>query len=135
MNQAYSLAAGFIVSCPDTNPELPLTPFPGLNVTSQGVQSDSGTPVTLMFNSSVATSSSNETTSFFLALLSGLDTVFVPISGSPDNGTATAMIPGNLQGTVYALVTDNGDSATDSDTIAGAVVLQLPFDSNANMTA
>lgn len=112
-NQAFTLASGFITSCPSTNPTLPFKAFPALNVTSAVPSLAPGATLTLEF------ASSNITTQLFLSLLTGLDTISVEIT---DN---TVTLPSNVTGTVYAVVSSNSTSVTDATTIAGPIVLQF----------
>ncbi|KAH8111740.1 ferritin-like domain-containing protein [Phellopilus nigrolimitatus] len=129
MNQAFSLAAGFIVSCPSTNPVLPAMAFPVLNVTSPSYAA--GDILTLSFNRTAAGAApSNESTQLFLSLLTGLGKIFLPVyNAGGDNWSTT--LPEGLKGTVYALVTNSNMTATDSDTVAGVAALQFPFNSQA----
>ncbi|OCB87715.1 hypothetical protein A7U60_g5242 [Sanghuangporus baumii] len=129
MNQAFSLAAAFITSCPSTNPSLPVSAFPPLSVTS--ANNVPGGSITVSFDPS-ANEIAESNTPLFLALLTGLRKLFVPLSSNAD-GTWTATLPGDLQGTVYALVTNNNGWAADYDTVAGVALLQSPFDSQAHI--
>ena len=128
MRQAFSLAAGFITSCPSTNPDLGIFAFPPLTVTTPSFVA--GESISLSFNATAA--SGSET--LFLALLAGLDNRFVPITGSGGDGSASALLPADLIGTVYALVTNTNETATDAYTVAGVAILEFPFDSNFTTT-
>lgn len=70
----------------------------------------------------------------FLALLTGLDKRFVPVAGNRVDGSVTAVLPENLQGTVYALITNTNETVSDADTVAGVAILEFPFDSQFNST-
>ncbi|KAI5117338.1 hypothetical protein M0805_001943 [Coniferiporia weirii] len=130
LNQAFSLAAGFIVSCPSTNPVLPVRAFPTLNVTSASYTP--GSNITLAFNHTAnGAAPTNADTPLFLTLLTGLGKLSASIWDN-GNGTWSATLPEALQGTVYALVTDSNSTATDSDTVAGVAILEFPFNSQAN---
>jgi len=109
-NQVTTLASGFIVNCPASNPTLPFKAFPGLTVAPS--KPDAGANVTLSFSGS--------TSGLFLSLLSGLSTISMPI----ENNTIT--LPSNLTGTVYAIVTQNSGNVTDASTVAGPAILQFP---------
>jgi len=118
-NQIITLASGFITSCPSSNPQLPFTPFPKLTINGKYT---AGQKVSLSFDASKANGQP-----LFLALQTGLNTVFTPISGSK-----AATIPQGLQGIVYASVSTNGQALTDGSTIAGPAVLDFPFTSSAS---
>ena len=111
----YSLASQFITDCPSTNPALPLSTFPGLNITSSnGSAIAPGSNVTLAYNST-----SNGTD--YLAFFSGMNTTFAEISGNQTT------IPDTLQGLVYAVVSNSNSSASDSNVVAGPVILSFTF--------
>jgi len=116
-DQVFSLASGFIVSCPATNPVLPVKAFPSLAVAEAAPAP--GSTVHLTFNSTT-------TSPTFLALFAGLNTTFVPITN------ATAQLPEGLQGTVYGVVTTNGTAVSDNSTVAGVAIFQFPFSSSAS---
>ncbi|THH08551.1 hypothetical protein EW145_g2617 [Phellinidium pouzarii] len=129
MDQAFSLAAGFIVSCPSTNPVLPIRAFPGLNVTT--TTPTPGQAVSLTFDrtaSGAATTTAD--TQLFLTLLSGIGKLAVPVTA--DGSSYSATLPENLQGTVYGLITNTNATAKDEDTVAGVAILNFPFNSTAN---
>lgn len=48
LNEVYSLASGFIVSCPESNPPLPVKAFPMLTVESSGEMVHTSDTATLM---------------------------------------------------------------------------------------
>ncbi len=169
LNQAFSLASAFIDICPYSNPELPVTAFTPLMVTTPMNETCPGHNISVGFwpptsyfdsDSSNSTfsnstdtdsSSSNSTTTttnstapsttpqYFLALLSGLDKQFVPLMLSNTSDANyymyewTAMLPGELKGTVYALVTSDNSTVTDDNTVAGVAVLDFPFNSNGTL--
>ncbi|EJD00087.1 uncharacterized protein FOMMEDRAFT_92122 [Fomitiporia mediterranea MF3/22] len=129
MRQAFSLATGFITSCPSTNPSLNASAFPPLNVTSSSYQS--GGTITLSFDRNAASATQTDANApLFLVLLTGLRKLFAPLTSNAD-GTWSAALPDGLEGTVYALVskTNGSSSDTDTDTVAGMAILLFPFNS------
>jgi hypothetical protein len=114
-NDVYTLAASFITSCPSSNPTLPVQAFPSLTITPS-----SGTPG----STAMVTYANMAPDSTFVAFLSGFNQTFVPIM----NGSVT--FPNGLQGTVYALVTNDSSSVTDATTLAGPAILQFPLPSD-----
>lgn len=116
-NQVYTLASAFITSCPSSNPTLPFQAFPKLTAT--GTMSP-GKTIQLAYTDSGSGAR-------YLALFSGLNTVFAPI-----NSNKKVKIPQGLQGTVYAVVVSNGTTVTDASTIAGVAILDMPFTSSAS---
>ncbi|TDL22376.1 hypothetical protein BD410DRAFT_839822 [Rickenella mellea] len=115
-NQVFTLASPFIVSCPPSNPTLPFSPFPNLNISDNA---QPGQSVQLTYNGDASNGGQ------FLAIFSGLNTTFVPI-----NSDKTATLPSRLQGTTYALVSSDGSTVTDGSTVAGPAILVFPFDSS-----
>lgn len=118
-NQVITLASAFIKSCPSSNPKLPFTPFPKLTVNSKY---SAGKQTTLTFDASKANGSP-----LYLALQTGLNTIFTPISNSK-----TVTLPQGLQGIVYASVSTDGKTLSDDSTMAGPAMLNFPFLSSAS---
>lgn len=162
LDQIWTLATPFIVSCPTTNQQLHLNSFPRLNV-STGFPAEN---VTFNFDASFAMSKANASgatnnTQLFAGFLSGLaqeftpivatDGTFVTINGttggaqnttSPGNFTAnghpvvgTVLVPQDLRGQVYVVVTNNNTQATDNTIVAGPTVLVFDFNSGGNVTS
>lgn len=115
---AFSLAQAFFVECPATNPALPITLFPALNITQ--APTSPGDEISVDF---AGAKFGNNT---FLAFMSGLNTTFV---GLDENGTA--LVPAELLGTVFIGVVKN-DNATVSDStmLSGFNMLHFEFDSH-----
>ena len=59
----------------------------------------------------------------FIAFLTGLDTIFVPI----ENGTVE--IPASLSGTIYAVATTSGTEASPATIVAGPAILEFNLNS------
>ena len=119
MNQAFTIAAGFIVpgSCPSTNPNQNLTAFPALTLNN----AVPGQNASVQF----AATSANAT---FVVFLFGLEQNFVPIDSQ---GNVT--VPANLTGQVYAIATTSGTNLTDATTVAGPAILLFQRDSNGTL--
>jgi rubrerythrin len=120
LNQVFTLAAPFITSCPSTNPTLPVKAFAALTLSA----GKPGSTVDVTFTAPAGTSAS---TPIFIAFYTGLSQEFAPIV----NNKVT--IPGDLIGTVYAVVTTNNTAATDDNTLAGPAILQFNFDPEGNL--
>ena len=125
MNQAFSAANGFIVSCPPSNPNLGLTPFPALNITGAFPELTAfpGEVATVQF-----TPSSSDVTATHIAFIFGLTPTFVPIQDG------TVLVPANVSGQVYAIATSNGYDASDSSTVAGPAIMLFERFSNGTLT-
>jgi hypothetical protein len=120
MNEVFTLAAPFITSCPSSNPTLPLKAFPSLTFSS----SKPGSESTLTYTPANKSGSSSD---LFVAFLTGLSQEFAPIKDGK------VVIPSDLKGTVYAIVTSSSTKVDDSNTIAGPAILNFPFDSEGNL--
>jgi hypothetical protein len=116
LNQVFTLASGFIVSCPSTNPTLPVSAFPALTLTN---------PVPGQ-NSAISAPKATATPTY-IAFFTGLDQIFVPIV----NGQVA--VPQGLSGQVYAVATTSATSAADNVVVAGPTILLFERDSNNNL--
>jgi hypothetical protein len=118
LNQVFTLAAGFITSCPASNPALPVHAFPGLTITNA------------VPGKNAAVSAPKATaTPTHIAFFSGLTQTFVPIK----NGQVA--VPAGLTGQIYAVATNSGTSAADDAVVAGPAILLFETDSNGNLIA
>lgn len=115
----FTLASQFITSCPESNPPLPVRAFPALTI---------ALPVTAGQTSAVSVNAtagaSADVEGQFVAFFTGLETIFVPVM----NGEV--VIPQELIGTSYAVLTSSNSSADDSSITAGVAIVDLPFNSN-----
>ena len=116
MNQAFSAANGFIVSCPPSNHNLGLTPFPALNITGAFPELTAfpGEVATVQF-----TPSSSDVTATHITFIFGLAPTFVSIQDR------TVLVPANVSGQVYAIATSSDSDASDMSTVAGPAILLL----------
>jgi len=117
LNQVFTLAAAFITSCPDTNPKLPVKAFPSLSFSSPSP----GKQSTLTLKDTPPSGP------LFVSFFTGLGQEFAPVQ----NGKV--VVPGDLLGTVYAVLTTNGTMADDSNIVAGPAILSFPFNSAGNL--
>jgi len=110
LDQVFTIASSFITSCPSTNPTLPVKAFPSLSVATPTPAP--GSEITLTFESTAS--------ELFLAIFTGLDTIFVAIQDYQ------VTLPTTLSGTIYAVVTSSGTSVTDDNTVAGPAIMLFP---------
>ncbi|KAJ7019199.1 ferritin-like domain-containing protein [Mycena alexandri] len=116
-SQVYTLAAPLIRSCPSSNADaLPaLTAYPTLTVKD----ASPGKIATVAFTAP-ATS-----TQLFVTFVSSVATpVLVPLHGNK------VLVPDNLSGFVFCMITKDGGLADDSTTIAGPAILDFSHDSS-----
>ncbi|KAJ7023294.1 ferritin-like domain-containing protein [Mycena alexandri] len=117
-NQVYSIASAFITSCPSTNPSLPFQAFPSLTVTT--TRYSPGKTISLEYTPATAVA---DGTPLYVAFFTGLSVEYTPLT---DN---KVVIPADLVGQVYAVVTTSNDTVADGNTIAGPAILLLEFNS------
>jgi len=117
-NGVYTIASGFITSCPSSNPALPFTAFPALTASS----TVPGTKIQLTYKDSTITEK-------YLIVYYGLSTTAVPI-----NSDMTVTLPTGLQGTAYAVVSSSSNTTmvAASTIVAGPLILVNPFASSVN---
>jgi len=122
-DQAISLAVGFIDSCPDTNPPLPVSVFPAFSASN-------ATPAYFDTISLAYNLTTEVTTPTYVAWYSGLNITYTPIV----DGTTT--VPDGLLGTVFAGVVSNTTAeTTDVTMLTGMAVFNFPFSSYARGSA
>lgn len=113
-NEVFTLAAGFITSCPSTNPALPFKAFPSLALSA----AKPGETATATFKIPDA----YKDKPVFVSFLTGLAQMVVAVG--KDN---TVKVPEGLTGTVYAIVIGSNATVTDAITIAGPAILSYDF--------
>lgn len=108
-SEVYTIAAGFIRSCPKSNPTLPVQAFPAFAIAADGTITAEGIDLN----------------GKFVQVISGLATGTYPVV----NGKV-ANLP-NPQGISYAVLTSQADSAqvNDQNIVAGPVIRNYPFSS------
>jgi hypothetical protein len=124
INQVYTIASGVIVKCPQGNAALlppTLQAFPSLSIPANATP---GKKVHLDYYLQDGTKGP-----FFVAFISGLDTVFVPLYGNNHE----VVIPKDLYGVVFAIITTDKTKVDDSVTVAGPAYLNFDFDSQGKL--
>jgi hypothetical protein len=107
-DEVYSLASAFIVSCPASNPTLPVKAFPALTVMGTGAVS-AGEWISV---------SGSWTSGIYAVILSGLDSYAVAVKNNQFQFPSDPSIAGQ----VY-LVFSTAETATDDTIIAGPAIL------------
>ncbi|KAL3423238.1 twin-arginine translocation pathway signal [Phlyctema vagabunda] len=116
LNAVYTIAAGFIVSCPSTNAALPVKAYPALTI-------DSGLPTATGANIEFSVESIPEGTAF-ATFVSGLDILPVPITLV--DGKMMAAVPEMVEGQSYVFITsDNSGNVTDATVLAGPAIVEV----------
>lgn len=117
INGVFTLAAGFITSCPPTNSILPVRPFPSLTA-AQGSPAAPGSTFDFTVQGSVPEG-------IFVVFINGLNTLAVKPTSS--GSTITATIPETVQGQTYVFITnaDPAGALTDSITLFGPAIIEV----------
>jgi hypothetical protein len=112
LDMVYTIASGFITSCPSTNAALPVKAFPALAVSAAAP----GESATFTFQGD---------NGLMAIFYSGIGTQVVMLD---DN--KSAVIPKGLQGISYVLISSASTAAevTSDNIVAGPAILDYPFD-------
>lgn len=115
-NEVYSIAAGFITSCPASNPALPFKAFPSLTIAATGAVSAGG---------GVSCDGT------YVLLVAGLEANTFPVV---NGGVQNFPQP---QGISYAVLTTESDptKVSDDNIVAGPMIFDFPFDSKVDNPA
>ncbi|RDW79952.1 hypothetical protein BP6252_04590 [Coleophoma cylindrospora] len=121
IDEVYTLASSFIVSCPSTNAALPVKAFPSLSLGTKGAIK-SGDTITLL------------TPGYMLVPASGVGPIyaaFIAVTGptlvqaSPVDGGFTVVVPAGFNGQTYVVLTGCKDSVTDDSISAGPAIVEI----------
>jgi hypothetical protein len=116
INAVYSIASGFIKSCPSTNVALPVKAYPALTL-----ESGNPTSTAAMVSLKPATV---PTGTFYATFVSGLD--IVPVNVTVANGIVTAPVPTQASGQSYVFLTsDMSANLTDASILCGPAILEV----------
>jgi len=124
-DEVYTLAAGFIVSCPSTNAALPVKAFPTLALGTTG-PIKGGQTITLLtpgYNLKAASGSVPIYAAFILV------TGPVYADATPVDGGYTVTVPvevtGSPNGQSYAVLTACKDAVNDDTVVAGPAIIEI----------
>lgn len=116
-NQVYTLAAQFIVSCPESNPALPLMPFPVLTATSKQPMIEAGTTIHL--------------TSKAKKLPKKVYAAFITVTGpifaeaKPSGKGYKVVVPKDIAGQNYVVLTKSMKMVTDDTIVSGPAIVEI----------
>ncbi|MCJ1417244.1 hypothetical protein MMC32_003586 [Xylographa parallela] len=122
-DEVYTLAAPFIVSCPATNPALPVMAFPELTLGTTGpiVANQTITLLTEGYTLAAVDGSSP----LYAAFITILGPIFVP--ATPVAGGFSTVVPDSpeINGQSYVVLTGCSDAVTDDTVVAGPAVVEI----------
>jgi hypothetical protein len=117
INEVYTLASPFIVSCPSSNPVLPVMAFPALTATSTGTL-QTGSQVTLATGSNYKAPST-----VYAVFITVTGPVFTPVT--PSNSGYSVTVPAGVSGQSYVVLTSSNSTVTDDNIVAGPAILEV----------
>ncbi|KAF8864598.1 hypothetical protein BDZ45DRAFT_581911, partial [Acephala macrosclerotiorum] len=123
-NEVYTLAAGFIVSCPSANAAklmLPLKAFPTISLGTTG-RIDSGQTITLETPGYVL-APADEHTPIYAAFITVTEPIYADAVACED-GFTTVVLEG-VNGQSYVVLTACKDSVTDDTVAAGPAIVEV----------
>lgn len=120
-DEVYTLAAPFIVSCPASNPALPVKAFPSLALGTTGTIS-AGTTITLNTPGYVL-QPVNGASQLYGAFITVTGPIFVPATAV--NGGYSVVVPKGVAGQTYVVLTGCNEAVTDDTVAAGPAIVEV----------
>ncbi|KIH87048.1 hypothetical protein SPBR_05176 [Sporothrix brasiliensis 5110] len=120
LNEVYTLAAPFFVSCPSTNPSLPVKAFPALSVTTAGPLKTNET-ITLAVDTTTYMPPAG--TPVFAAFITVTGPICVEITSVYAGFSVT--VPEGVEGQSYVVLTMSNTSVSDDNTLAGPAIIEI----------
>ena len=116
-NEVYTLAAGFIKSCPSDNPALPVKAFPSLSASSKDTPIKTGSTVLL------GTTGYKIEGTVYAAFIAVTGPTFVEAKAV--NGGYEVVVPKGFAGQSYVVLTSCNTAATDDTILAGPAIVEI----------
>lgn len=120
-DEVYTLAAPFIVSCPASNPVLPVKAFPSLSLGTTGTVS-AGTTITLD-TPGYTLKAADGSSPLYAAFITVTGPIFVP--ATPVAGGFSVVVPSGVTGQSYVVLTGCDDAVTDDTVAAGPAIVEI----------
>lgn len=128
LNEVYTLAAPFIVSCPSSNPTLPVKAFPKLVSAPSNGNITAGSEITLLTPGSVVTAADGKS-QIYGAFITVTGPVFAPATAVDGGFTLTVPTAPNgtasISGQTYVVLTGCNTTVTDDTVAAGPAVFEV----------
>ncbi|KAK4099826.1 hypothetical protein N658DRAFT_474591 [Parathielavia hyrcaniae] len=121
LNEVYSLASAFIVSCPETNPPLPVKAFPALALDSGNMTVTTGSTVTLLTPNYVLQGA--EGAPVYAAFIAVTGPIFV--EARPVDGGFSVEVPEGFAGQTYVVLTGCNEGVSDETVAAGPAIIEI----------
>lgn len=128
LDEVYTLAAPFIVSCPSTNPTLPVKAFPMLTSAPTNGNITVGSTITLLTPGSVITAADG-TSQIYAAFITVTGPVFALATAVTGGFSVTVPMAPNgtapISGQTYVVLTGCNTTVTDDTVAAGPAVFEV----------
>ncbi|MCJ1364532.1 hypothetical protein MMC16_003643 [Acarospora aff. strigata] len=121
INEVYTLAAQFIVSCPSDNPPLPVKAFPILSLGTEGTIK-SGDTITLNTPNYILRPE-DASAPVYAAFITVTGPIIV--DASPVEGGFTTVVPKGVNGQTYVVLTGCKDAVNDDSVAAGPAIIEI----------
>ena len=123
LDEVYTLAAPFIVSCPASNPALPVKAFPSLALGTTGTLVANQT-ITLLTPGYTLTAVDGSSP-LYAAFITVLGPIFV--AATPASGGFSVVLPDSpeINGQSYVVLTGCSDAVTDDTVVAGPAIIEV----------
>ncbi|KAM3522523.1 hypothetical protein NHJ13051_005621 [Beauveria bassiana] len=122
-NEVYSLASGFIKSCPETNPALPVKAFPAVAVAADTKMPIKAGDEIVLQTPGYQLQGANSDTKIYAAFIAVTGPVFV--DATPVDGGFKVQIPEGFAGQTYAVLTSCKDAVNDDTIAAGPAIIEI----------
>jgi hypothetical protein len=119
INSVYTLAAQFIVACPETNPPLPVKAFPTLTAAPQDASMAVMTGSTVM----LATKGYKIEGEVYAAFITVTGPVWADLK--PVEGGFEVVVPEGIAGQSYVVITSCKEGAGDDYIVAGPAIVEV----------
>lgn len=120
LNEVYTVASPFIVSCPSTNQALPVKAFPTLTMSPMGAAMP-GQMVHVMAGQGFDAANM---TDLFAAFITVTGPIWTP-AVAQGNGAFTVTVPEGVMGQSYLVLTKGNTGATDDNILAGPAIVEV----------
>ncbi|KAH0538199.1 hypothetical protein FGG08_005168 [Glutinoglossum americanum] len=123
LDEVFTLAAGFIVSCPADNPKLPVKAFPTLVLDPATPSPVVGGQYVTLLTPGYQLKPANGGTPIFGAWITVTGPIFV--EAEPVNGGFSVEVPSEVNGQSYVVLTGCNETVTDDTVAAGPAIVEI----------
>ncbi|KAI7003363.1 hypothetical protein D0869_14564 [Hortaea werneckii] len=122
-NAVYTLASAFITSCPETNPALPVKPFPALASGATGPVA-AGQTVQLKTDGAKLVMGTS-TAKLYAAFITAGEPVYADLVEAGDGMTFSITVPQGVAGQSYLVLCNCKERVDDSTIVAGPAIIEV----------